>query len=35
MDYWPNRENNGRRGPIRKKHDSGLILSLKYEADPR
>ena len=35
MDYWPNREDNGRRGPIRKKHDSNLILSPKYEANPR
>ena len=35
MDYWPNWEDNGCCGPIRKKRDSGLILSPKYEANPR
>ena len=34
MDYWPKREDNGCHGPIRKKHDIGLILSPKYEANP-
>ena len=35
MDYWPNWEDNGCHGPIRKKWNSGLILSLKYEVNPQ
>ena len=33
MDYWPNQEDNGHCGPIRKKQDRGAVLSPKYEAN--
>ena len=35
MDCWPNQEDNGCCGPIRKKQDRGEVISLKSEVDLR